>query len=157
MELNALTIKQATTGLQNKEFSSVELTSACINRIKKRNSDINAFISVTEDEAMDAAKKADEAIKNGSSKTLTGIPFGVKDAICVKDIRSTGGAKILDTYTPPHTATVIEKILSEGLIKLESEEYATFNVPFTIVNEFYSGEILVKLEEKEISFRVEQE
>ncbi|MBT5030063.1 hypothetical protein HOK68_00555 [Candidatus Woesearchaeota archaeon] len=50
-----------------------------------------------------------------------------------------------------------EKILSEGLIKLESEEYATFNVPFTIVNEFYSGEILVKLEEKEISFRVEQE
>jgi len=116
MDLNELTIVQAHDGLQNKDFSSVELTKVCLKRIKKRNSEINAFITVTEDLAMKEARKADEKIARGEQEMLTGIPFSVKDAIQVKDVRATGGAKILDNYISPFDATVILKIRKQGAV-----------------------------------------
>jgi len=114
MDLNKLTIAQAAEGLQEKAFSSVELTQVCLQRIKERNKSINAFISVFEAEAVEEAKKADEMIASGKATQLTGIPFSVKDAICTVDRRSTGAAKILDNYTPPYEATVITKIRDQG-------------------------------------------
>ena len=110
MELNQLTIKQAHEGLKKKEFTSVELTEACLYRIKERNGEINAFITVCEKEAIEEAKKADAMIAKNEMSFLTGIPYSVKDAICTKDVRSTGAAKILDNYTPSFDATVIKKI-----------------------------------------------
>ena len=85
--LNELTIKKAVEGLGKKDFSSVELTQACLNRIDGRNDAINAFISVDEDLAMREAKDADKKISKGDKDLLLGVPFGVKDAICVKDVR----------------------------------------------------------------------
>src|SRR3989338_7067917 len=124
--LNKLTIQQAHDGLKKKEFSSVELTKACLARIKKRNSELNAFITVCEELALDEAKKADEMIKkkkpfDGSrskQKMLLGIPFCVKDAFCVAGARSTGAAKILDNYIPPFDATAIKKIREQGAVLL---------------------------------------
>ncbi len=114
MKLNILTITQAAEGLRKKEFTSVELTESCLRQIKKRNKDINAFITVCDVSALDEARKADEMIAKGEGKPLTGIPFAVKDAICTANIRSTGSAKILDNYTPPFDATVVKKIRDEG-------------------------------------------
>lgn len=115
MQLNQLTIKQAHNGLIKKEFSSVELTKACLERIKQVDEKINAFITVSEDVALSQAALADEKIAKGEGVgILTGIPFSVKDAICTKGIRSTGGAKILDTYVPPFDATVISRIREQG-------------------------------------------
>ena len=108
--LNELTITQASEGLKNKDFSSVDLTNACLGQIKKRNKDVNAFITVREKEAIEEAKKADEMIASGKGTVLTGIPFSVKDAICTADVRSTGAGKILDNYIPPYDATVVRKI-----------------------------------------------
>lgn len=116
MELNKLTIKEAREGLDAKNFSALDLAKACLARIKERNEKINAFITVCEDSAIAEAIKADEMIAQGKVKPLTGIPFAVKDAICTKDIRSTGAAKILDNYFPPYEATVIRKIREQGAV-----------------------------------------
>ncbi|HAT03890.1 MAG TPA: Asp-tRNA(Asn)/Glu-tRNA(Gln) amidotransferase GatCAB subunit A [Candidatus Magasanikbacteria bacterium] len=116
MNINELTIKQAYDGLKKGDFSSVELTKACLARIKKRNKDINAFITVTEDLALEEAQIADEMIANKKQKMLTGIPFSVKDAIDVADVRSTASAKILDNYVPSFDATVISNIRKQGAV-----------------------------------------
>ncbi|MEK7625543.1 MAG: Asp-tRNA(Asn)/Glu-tRNA(Gln) amidotransferase subunit GatA, partial [Patescibacteria group bacterium] len=114
MNLNELTIVRAAEGLRSKKFTSVELTRTCLDRIKKRNPEVNAFITVCEESALREAKAADEKILKGKSEILTGIPFSVKDAICTRDVRSTGSAKILDNYIPPFDATVIRKIRESG-------------------------------------------
>jgi len=114
--LNQLTITEARKGLDNGDFSSVELTTACLDRIKERNEEINAFITITEDLAMEEARKADEKISRGEQEKLTGIPYSVKDAICVKGVRSTASAKILDNYIPPYDATVISRIRAQGAV-----------------------------------------
>ena len=114
MNLNELTLAQARKGLDTKEFTSVELTKACLNRIKERNPEINVFITVCEESSLEEAQKADQLIAQGKAQVLTGIPFSVKDAICTKGIRSTGAAKILDNYIPPFDATVVRKIREQG-------------------------------------------
>lgn len=112
--LSELTLVEAHEGLLAKKFTSVALTQSCLDRIRERNSEINAFITVCEKEALEAAKAADIMIAEGKASMLTGIPFSVKDAICTAGVRSTGSAKILDTYTPPFDATVIKKIREQG-------------------------------------------
>lgn len=124
--LNQLTIKQAYEGLKNGDFTSVELTKACLKQIKKRNSDLNAFISVFEKEAITEAKRADEMIKSGQQQTLTGIPFCVKDSISTQDALSTAAAKILDNYIPSFDATVIKKIREQGAVLIGKNNCDTF-------------------------------
>jgi aspartyl-tRNA(Asn)/glutamyl-tRNA(Gln) amidotransferase subunit A len=114
MNLNELTIKEASDGLRKKKFSAVELTEACLSRLKKRNNEINAFVTVNAEEALIDAKTADILIKKNNAGVLAGIPLSVKDAICTEGLRSTGAAKILDNYIPPYEATVIKKIRSAG-------------------------------------------
>lgn len=116
MELNYLTIIAAAEGLRNKEFSSVELTKACLKRMYERNDAINAFITISDETALDEAKRADDMIVSNNAGPLSGIPFSVKDAICTEDIRSTGAAKILNNYVPPYEATVISKIRKQGAV-----------------------------------------
>ncbi|MFA4831060.1 MAG: Asp-tRNA(Asn)/Glu-tRNA(Gln) amidotransferase subunit GatA [Patescibacteria group bacterium] len=137
MNLNELTITKARTGLDRKEFSSVELTTTCLDRIKKRNQEINAFITVTEELAMEEAKKADELIAKKKQQPLTGIPYGVKDAICVKGVRSTGGARILDNYAPPFDATVIAKIRAQGAVLLGKQNCDAFGHGASNENSMY--------------------
>ena len=135
--LNELTIKQAYEGLKNKEFSSVDLTKACLERIKERNKDINAFISVFEDSALLEAAKADKMIADGQQQILTGIPFAVKDAIDTLDLRSTGSAKILDNYIPPFEATVISKIRAQGAVLLGKNNCDAFGHGASNENSMY--------------------
>ena len=114
MNLNELTIKESIEGLKKKKFSAMELTEACLSQIKKRNKELNAFITVSEEEAMVDARTADVLISEKKSGALSGVPFSVKDAIVTVGIRSTGGAKILDKYIPPYEATVIKKLREAG-------------------------------------------
>lgn len=137
MNLNELTIEQAHEGLKNKDFTSVELTQACLNRIKERNSEINAFITICEEEALVAAKKADEMIAQGDVKMLTGIPYSVKDAVCTEDVKSTGAAKILNNYFPPYEATVIRKIREQGGVLVGKTNCDAFGHGISTQNSMY--------------------
>jgi len=137
MKLNELTIKEARAGLDKGEFTAVELTQACLARITERNKEINAFITVCTDTALEEAKKADEMIKNKKQQPLTGIPFSVKDAICTAGVRSTGSAKILDNYTPPFDATVIKKIREQGGVLLGKNNCDAFGHGASNENSMY--------------------
>lgn len=119
MNLNQLTFKQAQEGLQKKEFSSVELTRACIERIKKHDQEgkkINAFITVCEKEALDQAQRADRQLKNGDSAPLLGIPIALKDNFVTKGIKTTAASKVLENYIPQYDATVVRKLKNAGAI-----------------------------------------
>ncbi|MDP3882918.1 MAG: Asp-tRNA(Asn)/Glu-tRNA(Gln) amidotransferase subunit GatA [Candidatus Staskawiczbacteria bacterium] len=118
MDLTTLTIKQAHEGLKSKDFSSVELTKAYLENIKKSDKDLNAFLSVAEESALAEAKSADDKIASGEFTELTGIPCAIKDAILVKGQKCTAGSKILENYTAPYDATVIKKLKEQGSVIL---------------------------------------
>lgn len=137
MKLNELTIVQVAAGLRAKEFSSVELTTACLDRIKQRNGEINAFITIAEDSALAEAAAADVLLARGDAHILTGIPFAVKDAINTRGLRSTGSAKILDNYVPPFDATVIKKIRDVGGVLLGKNNCDAFGHGASNENSMY--------------------
>lgn len=137
MLLNELTIVQAADGLNRKKFSSVELTEACLTAIEAKNPRLNAFITVCAESARLEAKAADRRIARGEMAPLTGIPFAVKDAICTKDMRSTGAAKVLDNYAPPFDATVIGKIRAQGGVLLGKNNCDAFGHGASNENSMY--------------------
>lgn len=118
MNLNELTIAQAKEGLQNKKFSSVDLTKSCLERIKQLNPKLNVYLTVCENEALEKAKAADETIANGAISPLLGIPFSMKDVYSTKGVRTTAGSKVLEDYIPVYNATVYQKLLDAGAILL---------------------------------------
>lgn len=118
MNLNELTIKEARIKLDAKEISAVELTKACLAQIKKLNPELNAVLTVCEDEALRQAELADARIENGESGSLLGIPYLCKDNIMAKGIRTTAASKILEKYIAPYDASVIKKLKEAGAILL---------------------------------------
>ncbi len=116
MEFHQLSLKELQKGLSNKEFSSVELTSHFIKRIQ--NSELNAFISITDDLALEQAKKADSIIASGKMNDLTGIPYAHKDIFCTLGVKTSAGSKILDPFISPYDATVSEKLNHSNAVML---------------------------------------
>ena len=127
MKLNELTIKQASEGLRQKEFSVTELTSDCLIAIKAKNKELNAYLE-TFDRAVGEAKKADELLAARKDlPELFGIPFAVKDNILMESKRCTAGSKILENYIAAYDATVIKKLKDAGAIflgKTNLDEFA---------------------------------
>lgn len=118
MNLNELTIKQARVKLNNGEITSVDLTKACLARIKEADPEIHACLLVCEPEALAAAAEADKRIKAGEKTDLLGIPYLCKDNIMTKGLRTTAASRILEKYIAPFDATVIKKLKEAGAILL---------------------------------------
>lgn len=118
MNLNHLTIKQAKEGLKKKEFSSLELTKSCLEAIKKNNQSINVFITISEKEALEQAKKADLLLKNNQDLPLLGVPISLKDLYLTKGIKTTAASKVLADYIPQYDATVVRKLKNAGAVIL---------------------------------------
>lgn len=119
MKLNELTIKLAREGLKTKKFSSVELTKACLEQIKKHNPSLNAFITVTEKDALEQAKKTDSLAFQGEAleaKPLLGIPIALKDLFSTKGIKTTAASNALKDYIPEYDATVVNKLKDSGAV-----------------------------------------
>ncbi len=127
MELHELTIQMAHELLSQRKISSVELTRAVLNRIEAVEPRIDAFITITADNAMAQAEAADQAIAAGNSGPLTGIPVAVKDLICTQGLRTTCASKILENFVPPYDASVIQRLKQAGAVmvgKLNMDEFA---------------------------------
>lgn len=114
--------------LSDKEISSVELTQSYIGEINTRNSEINAFISVTAESALINAAEADRKRMRGEPcGALNGIPFAVKDNICTAGIRTTCASRMLEHFIPPYSATAVSRLTSAGAIiigKTNMDEFA---------------------------------
>lgn len=122
-DLNSLTLLEALEGLKTLQFSSVELTKACLSAVKKHDKKIKAFVTVTEKLALEQAKLADEEIeKEGAvifeTKPLLGIPYVCKDNYSTKDILTTASSNILKNYIPPYESTVTGKLKKAGAVLL---------------------------------------
>ncbi len=128
MELTDLTIKQTHHGLKEKKFSCFELCKAYLDRTKKRNKEVFAFLTITEDEALSEAKKVDEMIVKGEKLSLlAGVPCAIKDNILIEGIKATAASKILENYIAPYDATVIKKLKKENSVflgKTNMDEFA---------------------------------
>lgn len=127
MKITDLTIKEAHEGLKNGEFTSVELTRAYLDKIKKGDPEIRAYITVTEDLALRQAEKADEMIKKGEMSVLTGIPCAIKDNILIKGVKCTAASGFLENYVAAYDATVIKKLEKAGAVflgKTNLDEFA---------------------------------
>jgi len=127
MTLRTLTLSAMRDGLLKKEFSATELAGAHLDAIEKINPDMNAFITITRDKAMDMAKNSDAKLAKGQGGLIEGIPVGVKDLFCTKDVLTTAASHILDGFKPQYESTVTTNIWNQGgvmLGKLNLDEFA---------------------------------
>jgi len=115
--LTDLTIEKALDGLENKEFTSVELTQAHIDMMSKHK-DLNAFITETPDIALKQAKQSDEKRNNGDVGLLEGIPVAIKDLFCTYGVQTTAASHILEGFIPKYESTVTTNLFSNGAVML---------------------------------------
>jgi len=122
------TIRDLHQMLIDREISSVELTESVLGQIEAVGEKTKAYLVVTRDLALRQARAADERLRaNRDVRSLTGIPIALKDVLCVKDVVSTAGSQILNGFTPPYSATVVERLEAEGAVflgKTNCDEFA---------------------------------
>jgi len=127
MELYEQTIHDLQGQLQARQVSSVEITNSFLNRIESTDPSINAFITVTKEQALLDAAAADQRIANGNCAPLTGIPVALKDIFLTEGVRTTCASKMLDNFIAPYDATAWAKMKAQGAVllgKLNQDEFA---------------------------------
>ena len=116
--LYAQSMTELAKGLRRGDFTSVELTEALLARIGELDAKLNAFITVTSDEALLAAAAADKARAAGKAGVLNGLPIIHKDIFCTRGVKTTCGSRMLDNFVSPYDATVVEKLAGAGTVVL---------------------------------------
>ena len=128
MDLYDLTVHELLDKLKNKEITLEEINKSYIERINEKENEVKAFVTITDEDAVEKAKKIDDDIKNGKEiSKLSGIPIGIKDNICTKNVKTTCSSKMLENFVSPYDATVMNKINKENMImlgKLNMDEFA---------------------------------
>ena len=127
MQPHQLTITEASKLLDERRLSSEELTQSYLDRIKELNPKLNAYLTVTADQALEAAEAADQ--RKGRLGPLDGIPLAIKDNYNIAGVRTTAGSKILDDFVSVEDATPIKKLKQAGAVMLGK----------TILDEFAMG------------------
>jgi aspartyl-tRNA(Asn)/glutamyl-tRNA(Gln) amidotransferase subunit A len=117
-ELHHQTLAELAAGLRERRFSSVEITRHFLSRIERFNPQLNAFITVTADQALKAAARADQQLTSGSAGALTGLPIAHKDIFCTDGVLTTCGSKMLSNFEAPYDATVVERLSHAGVVML---------------------------------------
>ena len=113
-----LTIHEAHRLLEERRFSSVELTGACLDRIRHLDERVGAVVTVTGENALRQAEEADKRIAAGDAGPLTGVPVMVKDNMCTRGVCTTCSSKMLQSFVPPYNATVVDKLEEAGAVML---------------------------------------
>jgi aspartyl-tRNA(Asn)/glutamyl-tRNA(Gln) amidotransferase subunit A len=130
-----LTIREAHEALESKKFSSVELTKAYLERIRKTNDRLNAYITVTEETAL---KQAEEIDKKGDfSSSLAGIPMNLKDVVATDGIKTTACSKILEDFVPPYNAHMYDRLLKAGTVLLGKTNTDEFTMGASSENSYF--------------------
>ena len=109
MALHTLSVADLAAGLKARRFSSLELALHFLGRIERLGPDLNAFITVTADRALEDARAADEVLGRGEGGPLTGVPIVHKDIFCTDGILTTCGSQMLGGFVAPYDATVVER------------------------------------------------
>ncbi|MBN2645719.1 MAG: Asp-tRNA(Asn)/Glu-tRNA(Gln) amidotransferase subunit GatA [Desulfuromonadaceae bacterium] len=127
MDLTDLTIHAMQQQLADGRLTSVDLTKAFLARIHATDDQLNAFITVCDEEALVAARQADEQRATGNVQPLTGIPVALKDIFVTRGVRTTCASKILGDFMSPYDGTAVRKLKEQGAVilgKLNMDEFA---------------------------------
>ena len=125
-ELTGQTLAEARDGLRARRFSAVALTQAYLDAMAAART-LNAFITETPEKALAMAAASDERLGRGEAGALEGIPLGIKDLYCTKDVRTTAGSNILGNFVPPYESTITSRLWRDGAVmlgKLNLDEFA---------------------------------
>ncbi|WP_424931695.1 Asp-tRNA(Asn)/Glu-tRNA(Gln) amidotransferase subunit GatA [Amaricoccus macauensis] len=125
-ELTRMTIADARDKLRAGDFSSADLTEACLDAAEAA-SELNAFSVLTAEMARDQAARADARIRDGGAPDLCGIPLGIKDLFCVEGVQSQAASNILESFLPQYESTVTAQLWDQGAVcigKLNMDEFA---------------------------------
>jgi aspartyl-tRNA(Asn)/glutamyl-tRNA(Gln) amidotransferase subunit A len=137
-DLENLTIAGLAPEIRNGNVSPVEVTRLFLERIERLNPILNAYVTVTADDALADAKKVENEIAQGRYRgPLHGIPFSIKDNIATKGVRTTAGSKILDQWIPDFDATVVAKLKEAGAVILGKTNLYEWALGGTTINPFY--------------------
>lgn len=125
-DLTHLSLAQARDALRKKELTSVELTESYLAAIEQAKV-LNAYVTVTPEKALEMAKASDAKLARGEGGPLEGLPLGIKDLFCTKDVLTTACSHILDGFTPSYESTVTSNLWRDGAVmlgKLNNDEFA---------------------------------
>lgn len=126
MDLISNSLSETSRRIRSRQISAEELTQHYLKRIHDLNPKLNAYISISEEQALSQARAIDQK-KIDTSGKLLGIPFGIKDMLCTQGIRTTAASKMLENFVPPYDSTVVARLKTAGAVilgKLNQDEFA---------------------------------
>ena len=116
--MHTRTLAELARALALREFSSVELAAALLERIEASQPKLNAFVTITRQSALASAAAADSRLGSGSATRLTGLPIVHKDIFCTEGVLTTCGSKMLSNFVSPYDATVVARLKAAGTVML---------------------------------------
>ncbi len=138
MELHDLTARVLAEKIREGEVTSVEATEAVLKRIDRMEPVINAYITVTPDEALETARSIDERRSRGEDTgPLGGVPMAIKDSIVTEGVRTSAGSRILENFIPPYSATVVSKLKNAGAVILGKANTDEFTMGSTCETSYF--------------------
>ncbi len=139
-ELTHMTIAEALKGLENKDFTSVELTQAHIGAIENTRH-LNVFVTETPELALKQAAESDKRRTAGDAGLLDGIPLAIKDLFCTKDVQTTAGSHILEGFVPTYESTVTTNLFRDGAVMLGKTNLDEFAMGSSNTTSFFGNVI----------------
>ena len=127
VDLFRLTIHDAHDLLQRGQLTSLALTQAVLDRILALDNDLQAYLTIVPEMALEMAAAADQRRSQGEDHPLLGIPLAIKDVLCLEGVRTTCGSRILEDFIPPFTATSVARLEAAGAVflgKTNTDEFA---------------------------------
>ena len=108
MDITELTVHELQEKLKNKELTITEITKAYTDRINEKEKDVQAFVTTLSEDANKKAEEIQKKVEQGEiSGEYAGIPIGIKDNICIKNVKTTCSSKMLENFVAPYNATVV--------------------------------------------------
>ena len=123
--------------IKKKKISASEITDEYLSRIKASDGNLNCFITLTEEAALNRAKEIDKDISKNKFKPLSGLPIAQKDIFCTKGVKTSCGSKMLDNFISPYDATVVDKLNEAGTIMLGKTNMDEFAMGSSNETSFY--------------------
>ncbi|WP_019851429.1 Asp-tRNA(Asn)/Glu-tRNA(Gln) amidotransferase subunit GatA [Desulfitobacterium sp. PCE1] len=140
MQLDTLTVHRLSELLEKKEISSLELTQNYLERIHQIDNDLQAFVTVTKDEALAQARLMDEKRLRGEELSpLAGIPMTIQDTICTAGVKTTCASKMLNHYIPPADATVVDRLKKAGSVLIGKSNLDEFGMGSSTENSAFQN------------------
>ncbi|HWQ95372.1 MAG TPA: amidase family protein, partial [Gammaproteobacteria bacterium] len=135
--MHTKTLAELSRALKRREFSSVELTRAYLQRIERYSPALNAYITVTAERALAQAHAADARLAKDIGDVLTGIPIAQKDIFCTKGVKTSCGSHMLDNFIAPYDATTVERFDAAGVVMLGKTNMDEFAMGSSNETSFY--------------------